>query len=288
MAPPRSEEQTAGIAQRFDGADTSRRLGLAGSRSGPSSSSWRLKRLAAAVLAAAMLTAARPADSYAASSASSAGALGAEARWGFAASTPRKFGTLRAGARLPSDCGRRVRRNRWEPRPGNYRANHTVGRTVSSRETRTQRQFRRVNGRFTGTTDEILQWAACKWGFNEDLVRAVADTESSWYQSTNGDGGASWGIMQVKVRDYPGTWPAARDSTAFSVDYWGAYVRACYEGNISWIPRRSRGQLWPCVALWYSGSWMRGGARYVSTVRRALRTKPWVELGWPGVTRQRG
>src|SRR4051794_23397044 len=28
--------------------------------------------------------------------------------------------------------------------------------------------YRRVTGDFAGTTDEIIQWAACKWGIDED------------------------------------------------------------------------------------------------------------------------
>jgi hypothetical protein len=40
----------------------------------------------------------------------------------------------------------------------------------------------RVDGQFTGTTDEIFQWAACKWGLPDDLLRAIAVRESTWYQ----------------------------------------------------------------------------------------------------------
>ncbi len=40
----------------------------------------------------------------------------------------------------------------------------------------------RVTGQFTGTTDEILQWAACKWGIADNVLRAVAVRESTWYQ----------------------------------------------------------------------------------------------------------
>jgi autotransporter family porin len=36
----------------------------------------------------------------------------------------------------------------------------------------------RVTGNFTGTTDEIIQWAAHKWGIDEDVVRSVATAES--------------------------------------------------------------------------------------------------------------
>jgi soluble lytic murein transglycosylase-like protein len=31
---------------------------------------------------------------------------------------------------------------------------------------------------FRGTTDEIIRWAAWKWGIDEDLLRAVAARES--------------------------------------------------------------------------------------------------------------
>ena len=40
----------------------------------------------------------------------------------------------------------------------------------------------RVDGQFTGTTDEIFQWAACKWGLSDNVLRAIADEESTWYQ----------------------------------------------------------------------------------------------------------
>ena len=37
-----------------------------------------------------------------------------------------------------------------------------------------------VTGNFVGTTDEIFSWAACKWGIDEDTIRAVAVQESEW------------------------------------------------------------------------------------------------------------
>jgi hypothetical protein len=40
----------------------------------------------------------------------------------------------------------------------------------------------RVSGQHTGTTDENLQWAACKWGIADNLLRAIAVRESSWFQ----------------------------------------------------------------------------------------------------------
>jgi len=59
--------------------------------------------------------------------------------------------------------------------------------------------LQRVDGQFTGTTDEIFQWAACKWGLPDNLIRADAVEESTWFQylhfpnaaSSGGGGGGS-------------------------------------------------------------------------------------------------
>ena len=45
----------------------------------------------------------------------------------------------------------------------------------------------RIDGQFTGTTDQIIVWGACKWGVNTDVVRAMAMAESSWRQTHVGD-----------------------------------------------------------------------------------------------------
>jgi autotransporter family porin len=135
----------------------------------------------------------------------------------------------------------------------------------------------RVKGDFTGTTDEILQWGACKWGFDVDTVRAQAVVESWWRMSVNGDAGESFGILQVRPKYHPGTWPWARDSTAFNVDYTLARRRGCYEGW-SYAGTRSTGDLWGCIGMWYSGSYGSGYADYVSAVQREYAAKNW--LSW--------
>jgi hypothetical protein len=43
--------------------------------------------------------------------------------------------------------------------------------------------LQRVDGQFTGSTDEIFQWAACKWGIPDNVLRAQAVRESNWYQN---------------------------------------------------------------------------------------------------------
>ena len=127
--------------------------------------------------------------------------------------------------------------------------------------------FSKVDGNYTGSTDMILRWAACKWGIDENVVRAQAWVESGWTQSSPyqygwnppgwGDftsnyatcetpgwngwdsaiGGcySSCGILMEKVPNY-NVWPEACGDTAFSVDFRMAAQRACMDGNgESWL-----------------------------------------------------
>jgi hypothetical protein len=100
---------------------------------------------------------------------------------------------------LPSDavCSASVHRSEWEPRPSNTKRNHVMPDPLAVRESFALRPraseggydprwdtwlLPRVDGHFTGTTDEIFQWAACKWGLPDDLLRAIAVRESGWHQ----------------------------------------------------------------------------------------------------------
>ena len=110
------------------------------------------------------------------------------------------FATKPAGSwdDLPSEaaCARRVHRSSWEPRPSNAEANRTqpdlfdVQRSLTSRLRGDGRSYGflfnlwllpRVSGQHTGTTDENIQWAACKWGISDNLLRAMAAAESTWF-----------------------------------------------------------------------------------------------------------
>ncbi len=99
----------------------------------------------------------------------------------------------------------------------------------------------RVSGQFSGTTDEILQWGACKWGFDEELVRGEAFQLSDWRQDNigtwtsdlddcpsdaptrSGRGSTecpeTYGLYQIMWHWYPDSWPMIRDATAFHVDF---------------------------------------------------------------------
>jgi autotransporter family porin len=213
---------------------------------------------------------------------------------------PHYFATLRPGAALPSDCAGRVRRSSWEPRPLNYEANHTRGKkgvVANGANAKFNRKFGgRVDGNFIGTTDEIIQWAACKWGFDEDITRARAVQESYWQQSTVGDQSRrartctligksapcwqSYGILQVKGTVHVGTYPLAEQSTAFNLDYALAWLRACYEGAFGhWLANGyAKGDEWGCVGAWYSGEWYDEAATdYIREVKAYLVARVWKE-----------
>ena len=145
---------------------------------------------------------------------------------------------------------------------------------------------RYVTGRFTGTTDEVIQWAARKWGFKPDLLRAVATVESWWRMSTVGDNGDSFGLFQVR-RPFHCTEPVCeqfRGDAALNADYYGGILRSYYDGRQRWLntvsgengKRYRRGDLWGSVGAWFSGRWWDDAARgYVREVKRRLRARTW-------------
>lgn len=222
-------------------------------------------------------------------------------------------------ASLPSDsrAAAMVHRSSWEPRPQNYTANHTVpppGFSVPGYSGMVNHAavFARVTGHFTGTTDEIIQWAAAKWGLPDDVLRADAVQESSWYQGIKdakgrpvdrrgygdfGDcggsprpsgygasGPSSFGLMQVKfcaLRDDGATnlggWPWIELSTAYAVDLYAAVIRGCYQGWDTWLGSGYHaGDLWGCLGRWHSGEWYSLDARsYITRVHGIYAEKPW-------------
>jgi hypothetical protein len=111
------------------------------------------------------------------------------------------FDTVGTGSwsSLPSgdECVAMIHRSSWEPRPDNEKRNHVLvdpnavhasfaARPRSGLHTYDPKWdtwlLPRVDGQFAGTTDEIFQWAACKWGLSDDLLRAMAVRESTWFQ----------------------------------------------------------------------------------------------------------
>src|SRR5499425_1476118 len=112
---------------------------------------------------------------------------------GAAASAPAYFHTLPPGTKLPtgSQCATWVRARPLPENKGVNRSyNQTTGQRVASNffvgDTPKANGWiaPRINGNFTGTTQEILRWAACKWGIDQNMVFAQAAVESWWRQTT--------------------------------------------------------------------------------------------------------
>jgi len=120
----------------------------------------------------------------------------------------------------------------------------------------------------------IMRWAACKYGIDENVVRAQGWIESGWLQGAAGDtrssqaqcvqgsftalwnttisepGGStvscpnccyqSWSLWQTKVYYEWMTWPQIMQSTAFGADYRYADQRACMDGALYHLLRERR------------------------------------------------
>jgi len=197
----------------------------------------------------------------------------------------------RPHARAPlSDAraARLVHQSAWEPRSDNGATRYRTPTPAQLRVFWAQSQMpyaHWVTGHFTGTTDEIIQWAAIKWGFSSDVLRAVAATESWWKMSALGDNGDSFGLFQVR-RPYHCQGQVCgwfRDDAAFNADYYGAILRSYYDGVESWLntvsgngARYRSHDLWGSVGAWFSGRWRDPGARqYIAKVRAYLRARVW-------------
>ena len=211
-----------------------------------------------------------------------------------AAAAPARAGLVtRPHAKQPlSDtrAAKLVHRSRLRAAPGEPRRDprHAHGRRSCARSGRSRRcpYARYVTGHFTGTTDEVIQWAARKWGLKPDLLRAVATVESWWRMSTVGDNGDSFGLFQVR-RPFHCTEPVCeqfRDDAALNADYYGGILRSYYDGKQRWLntvsgengKRYRRGDLWASVGAWFSGRWWNAAARgYVREVKRRLKARTW-------------
>ncbi len=224
---------------------------------------------------------------------------------------PAFFRTLPPGSALPSGarCARWVRaRPLAESKGVNLPFNHTPGQPVSgnflaSDEPQADQQIvPRINGDFTGTTAEILRWAACKWGISQDIVFAQAAVESWWRQTTLGDWQTSgcppghgpgvdgrpglcpqsWGILQNRYPFEPSSWPWIATSTAMNADAAYAIWRSCYDGYETWlntvphVGSYTAGNVWGCVGRWDAGRWFGPQAdQYIAKVKRDLRNRVW-------------
>ncbi len=210
------------------------------------------------------------------------------------------FETLPPGSELPGDatCAEQVLVDPSdENRPENTTPNNTVVDVevvIDGALEMNDALAPRISGDFTGTTEQVLRWVSCKWGFDEDITRARAVTESSWLMSTAGDVtedpaacdllgletpcSQSYGLLQVKGTVHEGTYPFTTESSAFGAEYAMAWLRACYEGAFTWLIEDGyvAGDEWGCVGAWFSGEWYDDGAKtYIEEVKGNLENRAW-------------
>jgi hypothetical protein len=237
-----------------------------------------------------------------------------------AAAIAGNFTTLPPGATLPSEqeCTARVHRSAWEARTDNQGANQSVPTEEQLSlltpwnesigvDPNANKLLLQITGKFTGTTDEILQWAACKWGIDENIVRAETVVESYWHQNYRGDYTndkqycppdtwdgkgcyQSYGLLQLKYYYFQSAWPMSRNDTAFNVEYVLGVIRTCYEGWTTYLKARvplpgyqpyHAGDIWGCLGRWYSGGWYDAGAlSYIQKVKSAQAQQSWLQAGF--------
>jgi hypothetical protein len=228
--------------------------------------------------------------------------------------------TLPPGSALPgeSTCAASITTSSFEPRPDNYSANHRVPTAAQianlqpwnpsiGMDDKSDSLRKQITGNFTGTTDEILQWVACKWGIDVNIVRAQAVTESNWHQSQLGDytndqslcppgtwNGStcyqSYGILQIKYTDFKTEWPMSQQDTAFNAEFAYGWMRNCYEGWADYLyqltpspgyARYHAGDIWGCLGFWFSGEWYTSGAiNYINIIKQDYQQKPWLQPGF--------
>jgi hypothetical protein len=231
-----------------------------------------------------------------------------------AGGAPPHFATLPPGSALPggAQCAAWVRTRPFaENKRVNAGFNQAAGQRLgggffpTSDDARTNGQIgARVDGAFTGTTHEILRWAACKWGIDEDVVYAQAAKESWWRQTAKGDFGSdptacppghglgadgqagqcpqSYGILQNRYPYEQTSWPGIASSTAMNADTAYAEWRSCFEGYEHWLndvekgTQYAAGDAWGCVGRWFAGRWHTAPAdQYAAAVQDYQRQRIW-------------
>lgn len=158
------------------------------------------------------------------------------------------------------------------------------------------------------STDDLIQWAAHKWGIPENWLRAEYVQESYWNSFQLGDEESvsasdylrypaqarvaasdlvyqSMGITQVRWDPEgtvgAGTEPLRWESLAYNVDYQAAMIRFYYDNpsgaRAAWGDAYVPCQRWNAIGAWFSSyPWGNPGAeQYVRDVRAILAEKVW-------------
>jgi hypothetical protein len=157
------------------------------------------------------------------------------------------------------------------------------------------------------STDDLIEWAAYKWGVPEDLVRGQMVVESGWSMLQKGDrrdwatpvahlypalaaidADSVWeslGIAQIRWRHTvpwnPGVEPLRWQSTAFALDYSQALIRYYFDGSCDWCGAGyTAGDADGAYRTYVSGSWNEG-QWYADAVRSEAASRSWEPIPPP-------
>jgi len=215
---------------------------------------------------------------------------------------------------MPEQKWMNARANNYRPTDADLR----YFRTVKSAKGQTEIQFNPLNKYVDGrdllkhpSTDDLIQWAAHKWGIPTDWLRAQT-TYESWQEMTLGGDlakvGPKWyalyppflrssqgpdlvyesiGIPQIKwLPNETVNWGARYLrylSTAFVLDYMGAEIRYYYDGLAKWLgPSYHAGNKWLSIGAWnMPAPW--GNPEqlgYIKEVQYTVSIHPWTNPGF--------
>ena len=191
---------------------------------------------------------------------------------------------------------------------------HAFYTTTGGRYHKTSVQENPLNAYVTGhdhlknpSTDDLIQWAAHKWGIPENVMRAQTSFESLWFQNWGGDLStvshadywrypaqfreSDWRVWQsigiAQIKWVPGsslgvgTEPLRWLSTAFNVDYLGATIRYYYDGRCRWCkPGYRSKQPWLSIGGWNRPQpWLNGRQWfYIGKVKSDLAHRAWLNF----------
>jgi hypothetical protein len=186
-----------------------------------------------------------------------------------------------------------------------YHARSAQGRSIL----KDTPEYRYVTGRpglRNPSTDDLIQWAARKWGIPTDAYRAQIYFESVDIQGLQYDKATVsrhdyWqypsqsrikpyqvyqtiGISQIKWKPVnklmPGVEPLRWKSTAWALDYSAATIRYYYDGRCGWCGRGYHmGQGWESIGAYNAPiPWVNNAKRnwYINKVKTALRNRSWL------------
>jgi len=112
----------------------------------------------------------------------------------------------------------------------------------------------------------LLENAAQKYGIPPDVLKSIAWQESRWNPGARGDGGASYGMMQIYTEAHP-DYDAKRgqQDIAYNIDYGAKFLKSLYDQTGSW----------PKAVERYNGSGPMA-QKYASSVMNHVQNKPWL------------